>query len=137
MMRATRCLPVLAVAVLVSVGAAGCGPTAPTDQPTTSQATNESTEGTKPGPVVLDVTIIDGEVTPRGARVQLRVGQPLTLSVHSDTADELHVHTDPEQEFEIKANDNQRFTFAVDQPGKVAVEVHQLDVVIAEVLVRK
>ncbi len=137
MMRRTWCLPMLALAVLVLAGVAGCGTTTTTDQSTTSQATNETTEGTKPGPVVLDVTIIDGEVRPRGARIELKVGQPLTLSVHSDSADELHVHTDPEQEFEVKANSNQRFTFTVDQPGKVAVEVHHLDAVIAEVLVRK
>jgi hypothetical protein len=132
MMRRTWCLPVLALVLT-----AGCGTTTTPGQPTASQATNESTEGTKPGPVVLDVTIIDGEVTPRGARVELKVGQPLTLSVHSDTADEVHVHTDPEQEFKVKAGSNKRFTFTVDQPGKVAVEVHDLDAVIAEVLVRK
>src|SRR5690349_9297177 len=132
MMRWTGCLPVLALVVV-----AGCG-TAPTSsEPTTAQATNESTEGTKPGPVVLDVTIIDGEVTPRGARVDLKVGQPLTLAVHSDSADELHVHTNPEHEFAVKANSNERFTFTVDKPGKVAIEVHHLDAVIAEVLVRK
>lgn len=132
MMRRTWWLLVLAFVLI-----AGCGTTTTTDQPTTSQPTNESTEGTKPGPVVLDVTIIEGEVRPRGARVELRVGQPLTLSVHSDSADVLHVHTDPEQEFEVKAKSNQRFTFTVDQPGKVAVELHHLDAVIAEVLVRK
>lgn len=132
MTRSTSC-----VAVLALVLAAGCGTAIAPDQPTASQATNESTEGTRPGPVALDVTIIDGEVRPRGARVELRVGQPLTLTVHSDTADELHIHTDPEQEFAVKAGGNQRFTFTVDQPGKVAVELHRLDVVIAEVLVRK
>ena len=135
MMRRTWCLPVLAVLALV--GASGCETTTTPDQPTASQATNESTEGTKPGPVALDVTIIDGEVTPRGARVELKVGQPLTLSVHSDTADELHVHTDPEQVFEVKASSNQRFTLRIDRPSKVAVELHHLDVVIAELLVRK
>lgn len=126
------CVPVLAVVV-----AAGCGTTATNDQPAGSSATNESTEGTKPGPVVLDVTIIDGQVTPRGARVNLKTGQPLTLAVHSDSADELHIHTDPEQEFEVKARGNQRFTFSVDQPGRVVVELHQRDVVIAELLVRQ
>jgi hypothetical protein len=125
------CVPVLALIV-----AAGCGTTTTPGQPTASAPTNESTEGTKPGPVVLDVTIIDGEVTPRGARVELKVGQPLTLSVHSDRADEVHVHTDPEREFKVKADSHQRFTFTVDRPGKVAVEVHDLDAVIAEVLVR-
>ncbi len=124
MTRRTWWVPVLALCL-----AAGCGTTAP--------VTNESTGGAKPGPVVLDVTIIDGEVTPRGARVELKVGQPLTLSVYSDSADELHVHTDPEREFEVKPAGNQRFTFTVDQPGKVAVELHRRDVVIAEVLVRK
>jgi hypothetical protein len=131
-MRRMWCLPVLALVLT-----AGCETTTTPDQPTASQATNESTEGTKPGPVTLDVTIIDGEVLPRGARIELKVGQPLTLSVHSDTADELHVHTDPEQEFAVKPGGNQRFTFTVDQTGTVAVELHRLDVVIAEVLVRK
>jgi hypothetical protein len=132
MMRRMWCVPVLALVLT-----AGCGTTTTPGQPTASPATNESTEGTKPGPVVLDVTIIDGEVTPRGARVELKVGQPLTLSVHSDTADEVHVHTDPEREFKVKAGGNERFTFTVDRPGKVAIEVHDLDAVIAEVLVRK
>ena len=136
MMRRTWCLPLLGLVVLV-LGAAGCETTTTPDPPTASQATNESTEGTKPGPMALDVTIIDGEVTPRGARVELKVGQPLTLSVHSDTADELHVHTDPEQEFAVNPTSNQRFTFRVDRPSKVAVELHDLDVVIAELLVRK
>ena len=135
MMRRTWCLPVLALTVLV--GASACETTTSPDHPPASQATNESTEGTKPGPVALDVTIIDGEVMPRGARIELKVGQPLTLSVHSDTADELHVHTDPEQVFEVKVSSNQRFTFRVDRPSKVAVELHHLDVVIAELLVRK
>lgn len=124
MMRSTWCMPVLAL-VLV-----GCGSATTTNQP------NESTVGTKPGPVVLDVTIIDGEVTPRGARVNLKVGQTLTLAVHSDSADEVHVHTDPEQLFAVKPASNQRFTITVDQPGRIAVELHDLNVVIAELLVR-
>lgn len=132
MMRAAWCVPVLALIL-----AAGCEATPAPDQPATSQVTNESTEGTKPGPVVLDVTIIDGEVTPRGARVELRTGQPLTLAVHSDTADEVHVHTDPEQLFTVKRGGDQRFTITVDRPGRIAVELHDLDVVIAELLVRK
>ncbi|MFL6089496.1 MAG: hypothetical protein ACJ71Z_05090 [Aeromicrobium sp.] len=89
------------------------------------------------GPTTLRVTIADGEVKPRGARVDLLVGQPLTLSVRSDAAEEIHVHSDPEREFEVKPGRRQQFTLTVDRPGKVAVEVHDLDVVVAEVLVRK
>jgi hypothetical protein len=89
------------------------------------------------GPVVLDVTIFDGHVTPRGARVNLTVGQPLTLSIRSDAAETIHIHTDPERTFRVRAGKQQRVTFSVDRPGKVAVEVHHLDAVVAEVLVRK
>ena len=132
MTRPTAVLALLAMCLIT-----GCG-TAPTPSgPSASAPTNESTEGTKPGPVVLDVTILDGQVTPRGARIELKVGQPLTLSVASDTNDEIHVHTDPEREFRVEAGEHHRFTFRVDEPAKVAVEVHDLDAVIAEVLVRK
>lgn len=132
MSRLVRSVPVLAF-VLV----AGCGGDTTPVVPAPSQPTQESTKGMKPGPVALDVTIIDGEVQPRGARVELKVRQPLTLAVSSDVVDELHVHSDPEQTFEVKRGSNQRFTVTVDRPGTVAVELHGADAVIAELLVRK
>jgi len=105
------------------------------------QPSGPGDEGSGPnpsaGPVVLDVTIIDGQVSPRGARVNLKVGQPLTLAVRSDVAEQIHIHTDPERVFRVKAGKQQRVTFSVARPGKVAVEVHDLDAVVAEVLVRK
>ncbi len=125
-------VPALALVLLTA-----CGDASTPAAPTPSLPTTESTEGTKPGPVVLDVTIIDGEVKPRGARVELKVRQPLTLAVASDVADELHVHSDPEEAFAVRPGSNQRFTVTVDQPGTVAVELHEADVVIAELLVRK
>ena len=131
MTRVRCCVPMLALVLVTACGDAS------RPAPTPSLPTTESTQGTKPGPVVLDVTIIDGEVTPRGARVELKVDQPLTLAVHSDVADELHVHTDPEQTFGVKRGSNQRFTVTVDQPGTVAGELHGADAVIAELLVRK
>lgn len=132
MIGSRRCVLALAAGLL-----AGCGGATAPAPAGPSALKQESTEGTKPGPVVLDVTIIDGEVTPRGARVELKVGQPLTLAVHSDVAEELHVHSDPEQEFAIKPGSNQRFSIRVDDPGTVAVELHRADAVIAELLVRK
>ena len=125
------------VSALALILVTACGDASTPAAPTPSLPTTESTEGTKPGPVLLDVTIIDGEVKPRGARVELKVGQPLTLAVQSDVPDELHVHTDPEQTFQVKRGSNQRFTVTVDQPGTVAVELHGADAVIAELLVRK
>lgn len=92
---------------------------------------------TPPQPAVLHVSIIKGDVKPRAARVELRVGQSLILVVRSDATEEIHVHSDPEREFEVKPGATRRFSFTVNRPGKVAVEVHKLDVVIAEVLVRQ
>lgn len=125
MSRLRRWIPLAALLLLL----AGCGADVDKAEPSSGSASA--------GPVVLDVTIIHGEVSPRGARVNLKVGQPLTLSVHSDVPERIHVHTDPEQTFHVKAGGQQRVTFSVDRPGKVAVEVHRLDVVVAEVLVRK
>jgi hypothetical protein len=130
MTSARRVVGLVLIAVLTA-----CSP----GQRTDSASPGGADSGVNPsaGPVVLDVTIINGEITPRGARVNLKVGQPLTLSIHSDVAVEIHVHTDPEQTFPVKAGGQQRVTFSVDHPGKVAVEVHDLDAVVAEVLVRK
>lgn len=117
------------VPVAVVVAAAACSPA--------EDSSSTAVEEAPAGPVVLGVTIIDGEVTPRGARVNLKVGQSLTLSIRSDVDEQIHVHTDPEKTFRVKAGSHRRVTFSVDRPGAVAVEVHHLDVVVAEVLVRK
>lgn len=122
----TRARRIVGMVLLVAVAA--CSP---------EGSTSPSADDVSAGPVVLGVTIIDGEVTPRGARVNLKVGQPLTLSIRSDVDEQIHVHTDPEKTFPVKAGTHRRVTFSVDRPGAVAVEVHHLDVVVAEVLVRK
>lgn len=122
--------------VVALVLVAACGGAGPSGQPEPDTGTAVVTPD-KPGPVTLDVTIIDGAVNPRGARLNVKVGQPIKLTVHSDVDEELHIHTEPERTVEVKAGENQQVTFTVDQPGKVAVEVHHLDVVVAEVLARK
>lgn len=122
-------------ALVLAMALAGCGGPAKTPATTATPSISVSDDATKPAPVTLDVTIIDGDVTPRGARVKLKVGQQLTLVVTSDQDAEIHVHTDPEREFPIKAGEPTRASFSSDRPGTVAVEVHELDAVIAEVLV--
>jgi plastocyanin len=120
---------------LVFLLAAACG--GPASGPSESAAPEVPAAPDNPGPVTLDVTIIDGVVNPRGARLNVKVGQPVKLTVHSDVDEELHIHTDPEKTVPVKAGANQNVTFTVDEPGKVAVELHHLDVVVAEVLARK
>jgi len=84
----------------------------------------------------FDVTIANGQVTPTNATWQAKVGQPVSVRVTSDAADELHVHSSPDHEFEVAAAPNQAFTFTVDVPGSVEIELHKLDKTIATLQVQ-
>lgn len=131
-----------AVVLATTLVLAGCGgsdadgpdegarPTATTSTPTESEAPAQD-EG-----VAVDVTIEDGTVTPQGDRVEVSVGEPVTLNVTTDVADEIHVHSDPEHSFEVEGGDAKSFTFTVDTPGQVAVESHHADVTIVQLVVR-
>ncbi len=126
-----KCWIIGAVAV---VALAGCG----------SDATVPSGDGTPASTqsapidqaVTVEVTIKDGKVAPKGKRVEVAVDQPIQLRVTSDVPEELHVHSEPEHEFEVKAAADQTFTFRVDVPGQVAVELHQLNVTVVQLVVR-
>jgi Flp pilus assembly protein TadG len=135
---------VAAALVVAALLLAGCGgdrdePAEPKATPSSSatpSATPAATEEPAPDGTVVDVTITDGTVTPQGGRVEVTAGEPVTLRVTSDAADELHVHSDPEHSFEVEPGDAQDFTFTVDVPGQVAVEAHHLDVTVVQLVVR-
>ncbi len=84
----------------------------------------------------VNVTIAHGQVTPTNATLQAKVGQPITLHVTSDAADELHVHSTPDHKFAVAAAPDQTFRFSVDVPGKVEVELHHLDRTLATIQVQ-
>jgi ABC-type uncharacterized transport system auxiliary subunit len=85
---------------------------------------------------VVDISIKDDKVTPQGKRVEIKVGQPVTLRLASDSEDEIHVHSDPENKYEISPGPARDFTFRIDTPGQVAVESHHLEVTIVQLVVR-
>lgn len=88
-------------------------------------------------PVIVDITIANGKVTPQGKRVDVKVGQPVLLNVTSDAADEIHVHSDPEHSLEVEPSDRPlKMTFTLKTPGQVAVESHHLDVTIVQFVVK-
>ena len=124
---ARRLLVVLVL--VVAAGLASCGDDDP--EPTT-EPTSEPQGG---DPVVINVTIADGKVTPAGEQVEAAVGQPIEVHVDSDAADELHVHSSPEREYEIEPADDQVFTFSIDRPGQVELETHETDTVVVELVV--
>ena len=95
-----------------------------------------STSKAPAAPLMVDVTIAHGQVTPTNATLQAKVHQQITLHVTSDATDELHVHSTPDHKFQVAAAPNQTFEFAVTVPGNVAVELHHLDRTIATIQVR-
>ncbi|MET0900606.1 MAG: hypothetical protein ABWY45_22050 [Mycobacterium sp.] len=121
----------------VLVALAGCGSaqdSAPADS-FTSAAASASTTTVASGPD-LDVTIAGGQVTPVNAQLEAKVGQPITLRVTSDIAEELHVHAVPEHSFEVRPGAGETFEFTVDVPGRVEVELHALHRTVVTIQVR-
>jgi hypothetical protein len=88
------------------------------------------------GPLMVDVSITNGQVTPTNATLQAKVKQLITLHVTSDATDELHVHSTPDHKFQVAAAPNQTFQFSVDVPGNVEVELHHLNRTIATIQVQ-
>lgn len=127
------------ILTVAAATAVGCSSTSTTSSPSTTatspaatSAATTTSAAAQAGPV-LDVTIANGEVTPANAALQAHVGQPITVHVTSDAADELHVHSTPDREFAISATPNQTFTFTIDNPGKIEVELHHLDKTVATI----
>lgn len=117
---------------------AGCGgddtgkvSSSPNPSPSEPSAAEPADDG-----VVVDIAIRDGKVTPQGDRVEVKVGQKVTLRITSDAHDTIHLHSDPEHELEIGDGDEVEKSFTFDVPGQIAVEAHHLDVTIVQLVVR-
>jgi hypothetical protein len=127
----------IAAAVFVAVLLlAGCGgdtgtvsssPNPSHDQPSAAEPSDD---------VVVDIVVRNGKVTPQGDRVEMTVGQKVTLHIMSDAHETIHVHSEPEKEFEIGKGDDVEKSFTIDTPGQIAVEAHHLDVTIVQFVVR-
>lgn len=89
-----------------------------------------------PDRLVVDVKIQGGNVTPTNAQLEASVNEPIVVKVNSDAADELHVHSNPEHSYKIEAKPGQSFQFTVAVPGKVDVELHDLNKTVATITVR-
>lgn len=127
---------IMTLAAATAVGCSNTATTSTTPSSTTATSTTASAAGTTssaPTGPVLDVTIAAGKATPANSALSAHVGQPITVHVSSDAADELHVHSTPDQEFAIAAAPNQTFTFTINNPGKVEVELHHLDQTVATI----
>ena len=83
-------------------------------------------------PKVIEVTIEGNQVTPNGERVEVSTGQDVELDVTADAPGEIHVHSTPEQELEYDKGKSTLTITGLEQPGRVDVEVHDLEKVIVQ-----
>lgn len=136
-----------ALTVATAVLLAGCGGSTDSAAPSSSSAPaggsasstsipQLSDQQAPPEQLVVDVTIKGGKVTPTNEQLQAKVGDPIVLRVDSDAADQLHVHSNPEHTFTVEPKPGQSFQFTVTVPGKVDVELHELNRTIASIAVQ-
>lgn len=139
--RLTAALVTTVAAGLLLAGCADPDPSTdtPSAAPTSTSASpsaDASADATADPGVVVDVTLTADGPTPQGDRVEVKVGEPITLSVTAEVADEVHVHSDPEVSIDVEAGDETSKTFTIDRPGQVAVESHASHAVIVQLVVR-
>ncbi len=143
----------VALGVVLGVGLlAGCGsdaePGSAASSPSASASASSSAsasesasesagESATPAPegTVVSLRIEGGAVRPEGSVVRVAVGEPVTLQIRSDVADELHVHSTPEQEIAFEAGRSEH-RLVIDRPGVVDVESHELGLVLVRLEVR-
>lgn len=134
----------LAALTTTALLAAGCGGSdGPDDAVSSSPATPTSTgapeltdQQTPPDRLLVKVSIAGGRVTPTNAQLKASVGEAIVFQIDSDVADQLHVHSNPEHTFTIDPKSGQSFQFTVTVPGKVDVELHELNRTIATIEVQ-
>jgi hypothetical protein len=109
----------------------------PPDEATESSSAGGGEETGKPLPQgpFADLSFKGDSVSPSGERVDLGVGEKLTLRSDSDRPGELHVHSTPEQEISFPAGQSER-PLVIDQPGVVDVEDHESGTVLLQLEVR-
>jgi hypothetical protein len=129
----------LLIAALLTAGCGGGESPSGTQASSSASTVNPSDmtdQQAPPDRLVVDVKIEGGTVTPTNEQLEATVDQPIILNVDSDAVDELHVHSNPEHSYQIEAKPGQSFQFTVAVPGKVDVELHELNKTVATITVR-
>ena len=78
--------------------------------------------------VTIDITIADGQVSPNGTKMKVKVGQRIVLNVTSDEADDIHAHTSGDGlTLDVPAGKKVTGSFTLTRPGSYEVESHHLE----------
>lgn len=136
-----RSLARLCAVALLAAPLAACGTDdepapASSAEASAEPSADETTESGDAEGVTVEISLTHDGVEPQGKRVEVEVGQPITLKVTSEIEDEVHVHSEPDHTLEVKPGDSEELTFSIDRPGQVAVESHHQHVTIVQLVVR-
>ncbi|MGH3949023.1 MAG: hypothetical protein ACRDSE_07855 [Pseudonocardiaceae bacterium] len=120
-----------ALVIAPALAVAGCGGAdepgaAPDDQTSTSAPAPAPDSGTSQAPAedVHRFTIEGGERTEGPERIEVRVGEPVTIEVTSDVADAVHVHG-YDKTLELTPGEPATVKFTADIPGVFEIELHE------------
>jgi hypothetical protein len=125
-------------ALAVAVSGCGGGSTGSRDDGGGDLAATPEAQATAAPPAdakVIGITIGADSVSPSGTRITVKRNQPIVFEIDAAAKGELHVHSTPEQHVEFPAGKS-RVQLALDQPGVVDVEDHDLDKLIVQLEVR-
>lgn len=98
-------------------------------------STSTPTTGTTAAARHESVRFLGGQITPVGKLIQLRVGEPLEITITADEPGELHVHSTPEQTIEF-ASGSTSHDLVINRPGVVEVEEHHSGALVFKLQVR-
>ena len=124
----------LAAAALLLLAACGDGDDAPTVASGSSTPATVST-GPTTAATVLAVTVRGGSVVEGASRQRATLGQPVTVRVTSDVADEVHVHG-YDKTVPVAAGRTAELTFVANTPGVFEVEIEKSHKVLFSLEVR-
>lgn len=123
-----------ATILLTCVLASGCGSGDNAGDKSADTGTNPDRTAASATGTTLDISIQGDTLTPNGDRLDVKVGETVTINVTSDRSGELHVHATPEQVLEYDEGST-TLELTIDKPGIVDVEDHVADVVVAQLQV--
>ena len=128
----------LAAAALLTLAACGGGDDSPTmasDSSTPTTVSAGPTTSSATAATVLGVTVRGGSVVDGASRQRATLGQPVTVRVTSDVADEVHVHG-YDKTVPVAAGRTAEVTFVANIPGVFEVEFEKSHKVLFSLEVR-
>lgn len=141
----SRIIFALTATALITAGCGGGGGGEATESPAAPSSTTPSEtaappftdQQAPPDRLVVDITLKGGEVTPTNEQLEAGLNAPIVFRVMSDRTDVLHVHSNPEHTYAIdNKSEIQQFQFTPTVPGKIDVELHDSDKLVATITVQ-